>query len=183
MEIINIPIEKIIPYKKNPRKNEKSIPKVVESLREFGFRQPLVVDKNMVLLVGHTRLMAAKELGFKEVPVHVAKDLNAAQAKAYRIKDNRAGERSEWDRDLLLQEIDELLAIDVKFDADFLDFEIETIDEKAEYKTYDLDSVMDEFVLTIKGPLTSQDEVRKALKKFEDKGFNVEVSHVKRTKK
>lgn len=84
MQIESWPIEKVTPYAKNPRRNDKAVAKVAASLKEFGFRQPLVVDRAGVLVVGHTRLKAALQLGLTAVPVHVAADLTPAQAKAYR---------------------------------------------------------------------------------------------------
>jgi ParB-like chromosome segregation protein Spo0J len=122
VDIVDMPIEQIKPYKKNPRKNEKAVPEVVKSLREFGFRQPLVVDSNMVLIVGHTRLLAAKELGLAKVPVHIASTLTPAQVRAYRIADNRSHDRSEWDVTLLNEELGELFEMDEKFDIEFMDF-------------------------------------------------------------
>jgi len=122
VEIVDMPIEQIKPYKKNPRKNEKAIPEVVKSLKEFGFRQPLVVDSNMVLIAGHTRLLAAKELGLTNVPVHIASTLTPAQVRAYRIADNRSHDRSEWDVTLLNEELGELFEMDEKFDIEFMDF-------------------------------------------------------------
>jgi DNA modification methylase len=108
MKVEKIKIEKLIPYQKNPRKNKKAILKVAESLREYGFRQPIVVDESMVILAGHTRLEAAKRLKMKAVPVHVASDLTGDQKKAYRIMDNRSAQESEWDMDLLTLELKDL---------------------------------------------------------------------------
>jgi len=122
VEIVDMPIEQIKPYKKNPRKNEKAVPEVVKSLKEFGFRQPLVVDSSMVLIVGHTRLLAAKELGLAKVPVHIASTLTPAQVRAYRIADNRSHDKSEWDVTLLNEELGELFEMDEKFDIEFMDF-------------------------------------------------------------
>ena len=122
MDIVDMPIEQIKPYKKNPRKNEKAVPEVVKSIKEFGFRQPLVVDSSMVLIVGHTRLLAAKELGLAKVPVHIASTLTPAQVRAYRIADNRSHDRSEWDVTLLNEELGELFEMDEKFDIEFMDF-------------------------------------------------------------
>jgi len=122
VDIVDMPIEQIKPYKKNPRKNEKAVPEVVKSLKEFGFRQPLVVDSSMVLIVGHTRLLAAKELGLATVPVHIASTLTPAQVRAYRIADNRSHDKSEWDVTLLNEELGELFEMDEKFDIEFMDF-------------------------------------------------------------
>jgi len=122
MEIVDMPIGQIKPYKKNPRKNEKAVPEVVKSIKEFGFRQPLVVDSSMVLIVGHTRLLAAKELGLTNVPVHIASTLTPALVRAYRIADNRSHDRSEWDVNLLNEELGELFEMEEKFDIEFMDF-------------------------------------------------------------
>ena len=99
MKIKMTPIDKLIPYHNNPRKNQ-AVDKVASSLSEFGFQQTIVVDKNMVVIVGHTRLLASQKLGFKKVPVFIA-DLSEAKAKAYRIADNRLSEDSDWDYDFL----------------------------------------------------------------------------------
>src|SRR4051812_46319555 len=102
-------IDKPIPYARNARKIPQSaIDKVAASIREFGFRQPIVVDKKRVVLAGHTRLLAAKKLGLKKVPVHVASNLTVAQAKAYRLADNRTNDETPWARDLLALELADL---------------------------------------------------------------------------
>ena len=92
MKVEQITTDSLIPYARNPRRNQAAIAKVAASIKEFGFRQPIVVDSEYVVVVGHTRLEAAKILGLNEVPVHVAKDMTPAQAKAYRLADNRTGE-------------------------------------------------------------------------------------------
>ena len=114
-----VSIERVIPYEKNPRRNDgAAVAKVAASLREFGWRQPIVVDAKGVIIAGHTRLKAALSLGMTEVPVHVATNLSNAQAKAYRIADNRTGEESEWDVPVLAEELAALrLAEDLDLDA------------------------------------------------------------------
>lgn len=113
MQVQNVPIDSITPYERNPRRNAGAVDAVAESIKQFGWNQPIVVDKNNVIIVGHTRLKAAKKLGLKEVPVLVAENLNDEQVKKYRILDNKTNELSEWDFQLLKSEI-----------ADFnLDFE------------------------------------------------------------
>ena len=119
-------IKLLKPYEKNPRLNAKAIPQVMKSLTEFGWRQPIVVDKDLVVIVGHTRLAAAKQMKLKQVPVHVA-DLTEAQVKAYRITDNRSHDRSEWDMPLLSGELDAIFDMDVKFDLEFMDFSLEDL--------------------------------------------------------
>ena len=107
---------KVKPYTKNPRKNDSAVDAVAKSIETFGFRQPIVVDKGGMIIVGHTRWKAAKKLGLDEVPVHVA-DLTPAQAKAYRIADNKTNELAEWDFDLLSVEIKELQGLDIDLDT------------------------------------------------------------------
>jgi hypothetical protein len=102
------PIEQVIPYDRNPRRNTAAVGPVAESIREFGWQQPLVVDERDVLIVGHTRLLAARSLGLTVVPVRVARGLTKAQVKAYRLADNRTGENAEWDRVLLALEFNDL---------------------------------------------------------------------------
>ena len=101
LKVAGLPINKIIPFRRNPRVNEAAVEKVADSLREFGWRQPIVVDRDFVVVAGHTRLLAAPRLGLAEVPVHVADNLTPAQVKAYRLADNRVHEESHWDEELL----------------------------------------------------------------------------------
>ena len=98
-------IDKVRPYEQNPRVNDQAVEAVVNSIREYGFRQPIVVDSEGVIVVGHTRWKAAKVLGLERVPVHVAKDLSPEKAKAYRIADNKVGELADWNYDLLPVEL------------------------------------------------------------------------------
>jgi len=126
MNIVNKKIEDIIPYIRNPRKNQ-AIDKVAGSLKEFGFRQPIVVDKQMVIIAGHTRFEAAKKLGIKEVPIHIADNLTPAQVKAYRIADNRVAQDSEWDIGMLNTEFTDLL--DMHFDLDILGFDAKELED------------------------------------------------------
>ena len=117
MKIENADINTIKPYENNPRKlKDSAIEKVAMSLKEYGFRQPIVVDKDRIIVVGHTRYRASKKLGFKEVPITIADNLTPEQINAYRIADNRTAEESEWDSELLKMEIKELEAKDFKLD-------------------------------------------------------------------
>ncbi|MGL6196089.1 MAG: ParB N-terminal domain-containing protein, partial [Thermoguttaceae bacterium] len=108
------------PYERNPRKNAQAVDAVAASLKEFGFRQPIVIDAEGVIIAGHTRYQAALKLGLTKIPVHVATDLTPAQVKAYRIADNKTAELSDWDFDILPIEITELQ--DIGFDLDLLSF-------------------------------------------------------------
>ena len=108
MNIVNLEIDKLIPYVNNPRNNEEAIDKVASSIKEFGFKVPIVIDKDNVVITGHTRLLASKKLGLKEVPCVVANDLSEAQIKAFRIADNKVSEYSKWDYELLNIELEQL---------------------------------------------------------------------------
>jgi ParB-like chromosome segregation protein Spo0J len=160
MNIKQMAINEVIPYGKNPRKNDKAVEKVANSIREFGFQQPIVVDKDNVIICGHTRLKAAKKLKLKTIPVVVAEKLTPEQAKAYRIADNKTNEFAEWDNDLLTAELMELNDLDI--DMDVLGFDVEDLKELmygSDYSTsnseIDIDGLDDDMVLTLK--FTEQD--------------------------
>ena len=119
MDIKYFSPEELIPYNNNPRKNL-NVDKVANSLKEFGFQQPIVVDKGMVVIVGHTRLEASKKIGLKEVPVLIA-DIPPEKAKAYRITDNRLNQDSSWDYKLLNFEMGDLM--DNHYDLSHLGFD------------------------------------------------------------
>ena len=109
MDVVTMPIGNIRPYARNPRKNDTAVDAVAASLTEFGWRNPIVVDENNVIVCGHTRWKAAKKLGMVEIPVHVARGLSAEKIAALRLADNKTGELAEWDfekLDLELADID-----------------------------------------------------------------------------
>ena len=133
LEIKYIPIEEITPYKNNPRINEDAIPFVMNSIKEFGFKNPIILDKNNIVVAGHTRLESAKRLKMEEIPCIYADDLTEEQIKAYRLADNKVSEKSMWDYDKLEEELDNILDIDMsKFDFNIDNFEIEIPEEKEE---------------------------------------------------
>lgn len=120
MKIDSWNIDDVKPYDKNPRKNDDAVEATANSIKEFGWQQPIVVDKNGVIIVGHTRLKAAKKLKMKQVPVTVAESLTDEQVKAYRLADNKTGELADWDVDMLDDELSDILNIDMEdfgFDA------------------------------------------------------------------
>jgi ParB-like chromosome segregation protein Spo0J len=108
MKVEMLALGAIVPYGKNPRRNKKAVDAVAASIKQFGWRQPIVVDAEKVIIVGHTRYLAAQKLGIEKVPVVVAKDLRPEQVKAYRIADNKTNELAEWDVGLLSEELKEL---------------------------------------------------------------------------
>jgi DNA modification methylase len=120
-------IADIKPYPHNPRHNDHAVDAVAASIREFGFRQPLVLDEDNVIVVGSTRYKAALKLGLHEVPVHVATGLTPAQLKAYRIADNKTADLADWDYQLLVQEIAQLQQAD--FDLDLVGFSPQELQE------------------------------------------------------
>lgn len=117
MQIIYKRIEEIKLYENNPRINDEAVEYVANSIKEFGFRNPIILDKNNVIICGHTRLLASKELKLKEVPCIIADDLTDEQVKALRLADNKVAEKSMWDYSKLDEELEDILNIDMsKFD-------------------------------------------------------------------
>lgn len=108
MQIEQLNIDEIKPYDKNPRRNDNAVEKVAESIRAFGFKVPIVIDSDGVIVTGHTRYKAAQELGLEKVPCIRANDLTQNQIKAFRLADNKVAEFSQWDFDLLQIELKEL---------------------------------------------------------------------------
>lgn len=101
-------VDELIPYENNPRLNDYAVDYVAESIQNYGFKVPIIIDKNNVIVAGHTRLKAAQQLGIKEVPCIIADDLTDEQIKAFRIADNKVSDFSLWDNTLLLQELEEI---------------------------------------------------------------------------
>lgn len=124
MNIIEKPINEIRPYENNPRRNDHAVEAVANSIRDFGFRNPIIIDRDGVILAGHTRHKAAKVLGLETVPCIVADDLDEDAGRAFRIADNKTGEYSIWDREKLAEEID-----DIGIDLEQYGFSEETINE------------------------------------------------------
>lgn len=114
MNIVEKKISELAPYDRNPRDNSLAVKYVEESIRQFGFKVPMVIDKNNVVVCGHTRLLAAKKLKLKTVPCIVADDLTQEQIDAYRLADNRVAEFSQWDFDMLQEELKDIENIDME---------------------------------------------------------------------
>ena len=108
LKISEMKTAELIPYANNPRKNGNAVGAVAASIKEFGFKVPIVIDEDGIIVAGHTRLLAAKELGLESVPCIVADDLTPEQVKKFRLADNRVGELSEWDFEKLAIELEEL---------------------------------------------------------------------------
>ncbi len=114
MNIINKSINDIIPYEKNPRINAEAVKYVAESINEFGFKVPVIIDKNNIIIAGHTRVLAAKKLGLDMIPCIMADDLSEDQVKAFRLADNKVAEFSTWDMELLAEELADLETFDIE---------------------------------------------------------------------
>lgn len=113
MEVKLLRIEDITPYENNPRQNDEAVEPVMHSIREFGFKVPVVVDRDRIIIAGHTRYKAAVKLGLKEIPCIVAEDLDDEKVRAFRLADNKTAELSRWDEDLLQKELAQILDIDM----------------------------------------------------------------------
>lgn len=123
MEIIYKNIDELIPYENNPRLNDEAVEYVKNSIKEFGFKVPIVIDKDNVIIAGHTRIKASKELGIKDIPCIIADDLTEEQVKAFRLADNKVAEKSTWDYTKLDEELEDILDIDMSM------FNFENIEE------------------------------------------------------
>ena len=122
-------IDKVKPYAGNPRNiPDRAVETVMDSLRSYKWRQPIVVDEDGVIIVGHVRHMAAQALGYSHVPVHVASDLTPEQAREYRLADNRAGELTDWDLEMLAAEIRDMPSVPPGWDDDEVELLVSAYD-------------------------------------------------------
>lgn len=131
MEIKNFKLDELIPYEKNPRKNDDAVQYVAESIKQFGFKVPIIIDKNNIIIAGHTRYKASIQLGLEEVPCIIADDLTEEQVKAFRLADNKVSEKAEWDFELLEEELENIIDIDME-DFGFLDINVDFEDESVD---------------------------------------------------
>lgn len=132
LEIKYVNIDDIKPYENNPRFNDNAVEYVKNSIKEFGFKVPMILDKDNTIVCGHTRYKSALELGLKEIPVIYADDLTEEQIKAFRIADNKVSEFADWDIELLAEELENI-------DIDMTEFGVEDVDIE-EFDEEELDS-------------------------------------------
>ena len=165
MEIIYKKVRDLIPYEKNPRKNAKAVKYVANSIEEFGFKQPIIIDRDNVVVCGHTRLKASEQLGFEEVPCIVADDLTDEQIKAFRLADNKVAEQSEWDIGLLNEELDDILNVDMG-DFGFDIFSMDDLDEMEGYNSEEDDR--EHFSKTFVFPIEKKKQIICYLKKHQN---------------
>ena len=165
MEIIYKKVGDLIPYEKNPRKNTKAVKYVAKSIEEFGFKQPIIIDRDNVVVCGHTRLKASEQLGIEEVPCIVADDLTDEQIKAFRLADNKVSEQAEWDIGLLNEELDDILNVDMG-DFGFDMFSIDDLEEMEGYNSEEDDR--EHFSKTFVFPIEKKKQIICYLKKHQN---------------
>lgn len=124
MQIEEVNINELTPYSNNPRNNDAAVDAVAASIKEFGFKVPIIIDKDNVIVAGHTRLKAAQKIGLEKVPCIKADDLTPEQLKAFRLADNKVGELASWDFDKLEEELTELDSLDLDFEMSDFGFDV-----------------------------------------------------------
>lgn len=171
MNIVNFKIEDLIPYENNPRINDDAVEYVKNSIKEFGFKVPIVIDKNNVIVAGHTRYKACKELGIKEIPCIVADDLTDEQVKAFRLADNKVSEKAQWDLSKLNEELGSILDIDMSM----FDFINEDYKEEKEIIRKDL-SDKDFEIFEIKIKCENENQLQEFYEKLTEEGYECTIS-------
>ena len=172
METIIKKVSELIPYINNPRNNDDAVDAVASSIKNFGFKVPIVIDSNNEIINGHTRLKAAKKLGLETVPVIVADDLTPEQIKAFRLADNKVGEIATWDEEALAVELEELKKLD--FDMSEFDFEID--EPQTQEKDENTDSVLIDEKMIIIIESDNEFELEKYFEKLVEEGYPCRLS-------
>lgn len=171
MTIKEIKISELKEYENNPRINDNAVDKVAASIREFGFKVPIVIDKNNVIIAGHTRLKASKQLGLEKVPCIVADDLTEEQVKAFRVADNKTAELAEWDIDKLESELSELQDFDMEqFGFDLSEFETAEETEREDIS----DKLKEQFEIIVK--CQDEREMEMLFERFTEEGLQCRIS-------
>lgn len=142
-EIIYLSLNQVKPYENNPRINDDAVEMVAKSIEEFGFKNPIIVDSNMIIIAGHTRLKAAERLGIEEIPVIIADDLTDDQANALRLVDNKTSELAQWDFEKLKLELDNINMDMLDFDFNYDELNIEDL-KPIEEDNFDLEEALEE---------------------------------------
>lgn len=167
MKVVNIAIDNIKPYSKNPRNNDKAVDYVANSIKEFGFKVPIVIDKNNVIVAGHTRYKASVKLGLKEVPCIIADDLTNEQIKAFRLADNKVSEFADWNLDLLDEELDDIINIDMS------DFGFDEIVDSCEAENEDDVKIEEDYCVAI--DFDTEKECQEAFEKLTEEGYKCRI--------
>lgn len=171
MKIVHKSIDELIPYENNPRINDHAVEAVANSIKEFGFKNPVIVDKNNIIIAGHTRVKAAEELGIDKIPVIYADDLSDEQVKAFRLADNKTAELADWDFSLLDAELEELSKLD--FDFEMSDFGFENSSQE---KIFDTDEQFfnDKEIIIIE--YENNNQLEKAFNELTEMGYPCRIS-------
>ena len=171
LKIVYKKISDLTPYANNPRLNDGAVDAVAKSIEEFGFKVPIVIDKDGVIVAGHTRLKAAKQLQINEVPCIIADDLSDEELKAFRLADNKVSELAGWDFDKLDAELK-----NIDFDMSDFGFDFNTIDEEND-KFDDADTeyhdINDKTIIAIE--FDTEQELESAFQKLNDEGYNCQI--------
>lgn len=172
MNIIEMSVDDLIPYENNPRKNDEAVDKVALSISAFGFKVPIVIDKDNVIVTGHTRLKAAKKLGIKTVPCIKADDLTDEQIKAFRLADNKVSEFSEWDEEKLMKELEALGDIDMSLYG----FEFPEDSDEEDDDTYSKETNIPQYEVQGETPdiseLIAEEKTKELLEEIENSGLS-----------
>ena len=172
METITKKVSELIPYVNNPRNNDDAVDAVASSIKNFGFKVPIVVDSNNEIINGHTRLKAAKKLGLETVPIIVADDLTSEQIKAFRLADNKVGEIATWDEDALAIELEELKNLDF----DMSEFEFEIDEPQTQEKNENTDSVLYDEKMIIIIESNDDSKLEEYFDKLVEEGYPCRIS-------
>lgn len=171
MQIEMIRVEDLIPYENNPRRNDEAVEKVAASIREFGFKVPIIIDKDNVIVAGHTRLKAAELLGLDKVPVIRADDLSEEQVRAFRLADNKTGELASWDFELLDLELEDLDG----FDMSEFGFETDDHDDYVDdFFDRGVEAKEKTVVLGVKVVCGTKQQVEECMALLKEAGYNPE---------
>ena len=169
MDVINISVKDLIPYDRNTKKHDKTqINNVAESIKQYGFVQPIVIDKNNVVVIGHCRLLAAKQLKMKEVPCVCVEDLTDEQVKALRIVDNKSNE-SEWDFDILTDELAEL-------DLSAFDFDFGVSLDEDDTETKEREEIALNESISVVVECSDDEEAEAIFEKLSEEGYKCHIS-------
>ena len=172
LKIIYKSVDELTPYANNPRNNEIAVEPVAKSIKEFGFKVPIIIDKDGEIVAGHTRLKAAKELELEEVPCIIADDLTPEQIKAFRLADNKVSELADWDFELLESELEMLEISELDFDMSEFGFENEISNEQEKLNT-EYQELDDKTIIAIE--FETEVELENAFEKLSEEGYNCKI--------
>lgn len=169
MDIVTKSRGELIPYENNPRHNDEAVEYVANSIKEFGWKVPVVIDKNNVLVAGHTRLKAAEMLGIDEIPCVIADDLSEDQIKAYRLADNKVGELAGWDFDALDFELDE-----IELDMSEFGFDVENFDSDGQ-QTNEIKEVDYEEKISVVIECENDEQAEMTFERLTEEGYSCRI--------